>query len=243
LWILILGGVGFAAGFLGPIIVNPDANQGPLVGIFIAAPGGAFLGLLFSVVSRIFQISTRHQWQTIWILGSALTIGTLYFCLPGPSLRGYVLDLEIQGCKSPAQATDEAVTYWQKRVAAVTWASPRAGWEEDARRRLLDDHAVVLDVTVVRGDGIYESKKPWNSGRLLAKGWYPAKEQKSFYAQYAGRSCANYPLGSKSLQFVPYDSRIVPSSAENWPPREVPAFLNLQILEPVPPEYQTLVGE
>jgi len=235
--------VGFAAGFLGPIILNPDANQGPLVGIFITGPGGAFLGLLFFAVSRIFHMPALRQWQTLWTLGSVLTVATLYFCLPEPSLRGYVLDIEIQGCKSPAQATDEAVAYWQKRIAAVTWTSPRAGWEADARRRLLDDRAVVLDVTVVRRDGIYESKKPWNKGHLLAKGWYPANEQKSYYAQYAGGSCADYSLGSRSLRFIPYDSQIVSSSAENWPPREVPNFLNLQSLEPVPPQYQKLVGE
>ena len=34
----ILGGIGFAAGFFGPIILNPEANQGPLLGIFITGP-------------------------------------------------------------------------------------------------------------------------------------------------------------------------------------------------------------
>jgi hypothetical protein len=33
-----LGGVGFLAGFIGPIILTPGANQGPLLGIFITGP-------------------------------------------------------------------------------------------------------------------------------------------------------------------------------------------------------------
>lgn len=41
---IVLGGVGFFAGFLGPIIFTPDANQGPLLGIFITGPLGFLLG-------------------------------------------------------------------------------------------------------------------------------------------------------------------------------------------------------
>ena len=41
---LILGGLGFAAGFFGPIILNPEANQGPLLGLFIMGPLGFVVG-------------------------------------------------------------------------------------------------------------------------------------------------------------------------------------------------------
>jgi hypothetical protein len=43
---LILGVLGFVAGFFGPIIFTPEANQGPLLGIFITGPAGAVLGFL-----------------------------------------------------------------------------------------------------------------------------------------------------------------------------------------------------
>lgn len=35
---LILGVLGFAAGFLGPLVFTPDASQGPLVGLFLTGP-------------------------------------------------------------------------------------------------------------------------------------------------------------------------------------------------------------
>jgi energy-converting hydrogenase Eha subunit B len=38
------GAIGFAAGFYGPIVLTPEANQGPLLGIFITGPLGFFLG-------------------------------------------------------------------------------------------------------------------------------------------------------------------------------------------------------
>ena len=47
---LTLGAIGFAAGFFGPLIVAPEANQGPLLGIFITGPGALALGLVWGMV-------------------------------------------------------------------------------------------------------------------------------------------------------------------------------------------------
>ena len=44
------GGIGFIAGFLGPIIFAPEANQGPLLGIFITGPLGLIIGGLTGLV-------------------------------------------------------------------------------------------------------------------------------------------------------------------------------------------------
>jgi len=47
-WTLVIGaGIGlacFLAGFAGPIVFTPDANQGPLLGIFITGPLGFLAG-------------------------------------------------------------------------------------------------------------------------------------------------------------------------------------------------------
>ncbi len=40
----IVGAMGFAIGFFGPIILTPRANQGPLLGLFITGPVGGILG-------------------------------------------------------------------------------------------------------------------------------------------------------------------------------------------------------
>lgn len=48
-WGLLLGALGFALGFFGPLIFAPGANQGPLLGIFITGPGGFVLGLAWGV--------------------------------------------------------------------------------------------------------------------------------------------------------------------------------------------------
>ena len=43
---IIIGSIGFVIGFFGPIIFNPSANQGPLLGIFITGPIGFLIGLV-----------------------------------------------------------------------------------------------------------------------------------------------------------------------------------------------------
>jgi hypothetical protein len=40
------GVIGFVGGFFGPMLLAPDANQGPLLGIFITGPGGVVVGAL-----------------------------------------------------------------------------------------------------------------------------------------------------------------------------------------------------
>jgi len=50
---LVVGGVGFAAGFFGPMIFAPGANQGPLLGILITGPLGFLGGLVYGVVREL----------------------------------------------------------------------------------------------------------------------------------------------------------------------------------------------
>lgn len=49
----LLGGIGFVAGFVGPIVFMPDSNQGPLLGIFITGPGGFLVGLVLGAVAGL----------------------------------------------------------------------------------------------------------------------------------------------------------------------------------------------
>jgi|SRR5579863_9500599 hypothetical protein len=54
---VITGGIGFSAGFFGPLILNPGANQGPLPGIFITGP----LGFLAGAVGGAIYWSVRGK--------------------------------------------------------------------------------------------------------------------------------------------------------------------------------------
>jgi ABC-type multidrug transport system permease subunit len=55
-WAGIVGAVGFCGGFFGPMVLAPQANQGPLLGLFITGPlgfvGGAIGGLIHGLWRR-----------------------------------------------------------------------------------------------------------------------------------------------------------------------------------------------
>lgn len=55
---MLLGTAGFIGGFFGPILWAPQANQGPLLGIFITGPLGFLTGGLLGLLMGLKQ---RHQ--------------------------------------------------------------------------------------------------------------------------------------------------------------------------------------
>jgi len=50
---VVIGGIAFIAGYIGPIVFTPSANQGPLLGIFITGPLGSLVGTLLGVFAGI----------------------------------------------------------------------------------------------------------------------------------------------------------------------------------------------
>lgn len=54
---VILGGIGFVAGFFGPLILAPTANQGPLLGILYTGPMGFVLG---TAIAWLYQCLVRR---------------------------------------------------------------------------------------------------------------------------------------------------------------------------------------
>jgi hypothetical protein len=57
-WTLAVGFVCFLIGFVGPMIGAPDANQGPLLGIFYTGPLGLLVGLLTGIVREVLGHTT-----------------------------------------------------------------------------------------------------------------------------------------------------------------------------------------
>lgn len=56
-WAGIVGAVGFSGGFFGPMILSPEANQGPLLGLFITGPLGFLAG---GIAGLIYSLSRRY---------------------------------------------------------------------------------------------------------------------------------------------------------------------------------------
>jgi hypothetical protein len=52
---VLLGVVGFLLGFVGPMLLSPGANQGPLLGIFITGPLGVLGGFVAGIVVAVVR--------------------------------------------------------------------------------------------------------------------------------------------------------------------------------------------
>ena len=237
--VLLLGGIGFSAGFFGPMVFDPSANQGPLVGVLISGPLGAVLGLVLFVGFRVVAVSPTTQWRTLGAFGAALGLVTIYLILPGPELHGYIEEVQIDACKRPTDAADEAMQYWEKQIAPRPSAA-RIGWQEDSREMLREDDGVILTVTIVRQRAILEAQKPWNKGHLIATLWQPVEMQKSYYAKYGGGACESYRAGTAIQLFNNQYFEGYPRNL-GWPPRKLVNFLNLQTLESVPAKYSSFL--
>ena len=86
-WALAMGAVGGAAGFFGPIVLNPDANQGPMLGLFVTGPGGAIAGAILGFLFRILPFGDSLRGQALTLACTALGLGTLWFALPDPAVK------------------------------------------------------------------------------------------------------------------------------------------------------------
>jgi hypothetical protein len=56
-WAAVVGALGFCGGFFGPMIFTPEANQGPLLGIFITGPLGFIVGGMGGLIYAVWRRS------------------------------------------------------------------------------------------------------------------------------------------------------------------------------------------
>jgi hypothetical protein len=231
-WALSMGAVGGAAGFLGPIILNPEANQGPLLGIFITGPGGALAGLVLGFLFRILPFTDMLRTQALLLCCTLLGMGTLWFCLPEPKVVSRVVDATIENCRPAVELIPARIAHWEGRIAAVTYAPPRDHWREDTGRMLREMPGVVVELNVARANAILEHRKPWDRGKLTAQGWKRRGDSREYFG---GGTCESYPRGRQVL--------LAPTGegSRKWPPDDLPNFLGVQVLEPVPAPYLKLI--
>jgi hypothetical protein len=235
LWCVALGAVGFACGFFGPIVLAPEANQGPLLGLLVTGPGGVVLGFLGGLVARVLPIGAAARRRLLGGSCAVLALAVLWAALPEPELRGEIIEGEVSDCAPPSAKIDDAIERWDAWVAGARGADVRP-WKLEIPTLLRDDEGVVLELRIVRSRGIYERQEPWARGAAEARPWQSPGTTRSYFARFAGGSCGDYFQLGRRLYFPTSE----PSS--QWPPEGLPGILQLQVLGPVPDAYQQFTG-
>ena len=231
-WALALGAVGGAAGFFGPILLNPDANQGPLLGIFITGPGGALAGAILGLLFRILPFSDSVRGQALGLACTLLGLGTLWFCLPEPAVKQRVVDATIGTCRPAGELVPASIARWEGTIAQYSYATPRDNWRADTERMVREHPGVVVELEVARSNAILEHRRPWDRGYLSAQGWKRIDDTERYFG---GGACDSYPPG-KHVMLAPRSSY-----SKAWPPSDLPDFLGLQVLDAVPANYLGLI--
>ena len=99
--VLVLGGLWFLCGFFGPIFLAPDANQGPLLGIFFTGPLGVATGIAVGLIAAAFSTPFRLFGAALAALALVGSGVVLYASLPEDLYEGVIIDASIRGCGLP----------------------------------------------------------------------------------------------------------------------------------------------
>ena len=238
---LLFGLSGFLAGFVGPMVLNPESNIGPLVGVLFSGPAGVVIGVAACMLGRAApRLFTPGLLRA---LAAALGLATLYACLPEPRALGSVLDAEIADCRAPALLYPAALSKWEEALARTPQARPLADWREQARRSVEDFDALAVTVRVLRSRPILEKRKPWDRGERFAGPWsQEVTGERSYFVPAAGDTCARWQARERAQYWPVREETEQPiRPAAIWPPVDAAGFLGLQELGAVPPRIAALL--
>ena len=170
-WATVMGFTGLACGFFGPMVLAPEANQGPMLGLFITGPGGAVLGAFVGGLVQAFEVGAAAATRALRIGAVALAGATLYAAIPKPHYIADLVQAEVRGCTPPAQMRSTTLQRLGEMTAAHPPLRTPVDWAGEFDRALAKDRGVVLDVQLSWARRVYRAEARWNAGQRQADPW------------------------------------------------------------------------
>jgi len=232
-WAAVLGIVGLSAGFIGPIVLSPESNQGPLIGIFISGPAGALFGTLLGALAGAVGVSPRTNTRMLSAAAVAMAAATLYFCVPQARRVADIVEGEVRSCVSAESLKASTVSH----LSAIEASRPdrtSTRWGEAFDQAVRKNPGVVINVQVQRGKQVFEAQAPWNRGALRAQPWAALDVDASYLVERS--DCTSFPTGGKTAFGLRGHTGI-------WRPLGIAEMLDMKIAERLPPPYASLVED
>jgi hypothetical protein len=184
-WCLIIGGFGFLAGFLGPMILAPGANQGPLVGILITGPLGFILGITGWILSYLLNWPYDFQVRVAKSCCALIALGILFAALkPKPDWPGRIFEIRVTKCSHSSRDAESIL------------------------------ETIVLHERIIKKEISFSKKEKYSSGEItylnspiVRNSFYIAGECSQFPVGFTGTYFAsNHPVTSRDkavLESIP----------------------------------------
>lgn len=128
-WVIVLTLAWFLAGFIGPMIVAPSANQGPMVGIFITGPLGFIAGRSWDGCLSCSRPNGTRPKNALYGLATIGTIAIIYFVTPSPRKEAEIISGTLEQCRSPSTLRTDTVARLQSLSERqfASWKSQTRG--------------------------------------------------------------------------------------------------------------------
>ena len=229
---LLVGSVGFLAGFIGPMILGGGA-QGPLLGIFLTGPIGIVVGLATGAAVSPTRVAPATARAVLGVVAVVVGGLTLVAGIPVERGGGYLLDLTGTGCEVAADGVAAAAASWETRLREHPGWSERGGWQGEVARMTAATPGVKLEVDLHSRRHLAIRNRPWERGEVRAEEWSRGRTAKGWYfLPVATGGCEGVPLGERRLAYIEEGG-----GDEPLPPEDLAGFLGLSVLQEVPPAF------
>jgi len=182
-------------------------------------------------------------------IASLYSISIVFLSVPYYSFSTWLVDGKIVACTDVQPLFQARWDYWRKEHARVMRRETdvdRANadlfqqrgsdinWGQDIEMKTRERLGVVLTVHVFQKASVYEAY--WTTGHVSRKvEWKDVGNKEDFFSEQNGSSCEGYRIGDRTY----YQTRN--ESWDRYPPRNLPAFLGLDVLKLVANTYQPLL--
>lgn len=232
-WVAVFGAAGFLAGFFGPMIVAPGANQGPMAGIIITGPLGVMAGAILGGLSVLLDLRAQSTRKCLYGLAGIGVVATVYFVIPSPRLDADIMEGTLAQCESPAMLRAETAAVMQafaaRHFASLGKPNPwtLGAWERRFDELLAREGGVVLKIHTTQIARQYRGEARWDEGRMTISPWLAVDRQDTVYAEDPGDDCSAYPPAGTLVRYK------VRGLVNIWEPRTLPELMNIQRAEPM----------
>ena len=234
-WVIVLTLAWFLAGFIGPMIVVPSANQGPMVGIFITGPLGFIAGAILGWLSVLFKAERRQAKNALYGLAAVGTIAIIYFVTPSPRKEAELISGTLEQCQSPSTLRAETVARLQSLSERqfASWKKPNP-WTLDAWERRFDESlaaegGVILTIHTTQIAAQYRGKSRWNAGKVTMSPWSAVERRDVIYLPGPERDCRTHPPVGAQVGYR------LQGLVDIWEPRSMSELMNIYRAEPMTP--------